>query len=83
MGIGLRNTPWRCADNTPIVRDALAAFGVDRCMFASNFPVDRVVTDSATMRQCYYDTASHLRMEDRRKLFHDNAARIYRIQTIP
>jgi hypothetical protein len=35
------------------------------------------------VEQCYHDAVSHLPMEGRRKLFHDNAARIYRIQSIP
>ena len=31
---------WTVAANGPVIRDAIAIFGVERCMFASNFPVD-------------------------------------------
>jgi predicted TIM-barrel fold metal-dependent hydrolase len=81
-GIGLRATPWRCADNAPIVRAAIATFGVDRCMFASNFPVDSVVTDFATMWNCYHDVAEGLAAGAREKLFHDNAMRVYAIEPL-
>ena len=35
---GLRDQPWDYDSNRAIVRDALAIFGVERCMFASEFP---------------------------------------------
>ena len=38
----LPDGPWRLEDNRPIVLEAIDIFGVDRCMFASNFPVDRL-----------------------------------------
>ncbi len=36
---GLRDQPWDWQANARIVRDTLAIFGWQRCMFASNFPV--------------------------------------------
>ena len=42
-GIGEPGVRWSVERNGPIVRDALAIFGVERCMFASNFLVDSVV----------------------------------------
>ena len=43
-GLGQRNTPWSAEANIPVIREAIAIFGADRCMFASNFPVDSLVT---------------------------------------
>ena len=34
-------------DLAPLVKHAIESFGVERCMFASNFPVDRVSTSFA------------------------------------
>ncbi|MFL9964500.1 hypothetical protein PQR02_26220 [Paraburkholderia sediminicola] len=41
--IGEPGVRWSVERNGPIVRDALAIFGIERCMLASNFPVDSVV----------------------------------------
>jgi predicted TIM-barrel fold metal-dependent hydrolase len=78
-GIGLRGLPWTVERNGPIIRDAIAIFGADRCMFASNFPVDGVVGSFATIFNGFREATAHETPENKRKLFHDNAVRIYRL----
>ena len=78
-GLGIGGEPWRRAANAPIVRDAIAIFGTDRCMFASNFPVDSLVGSFDTIYSGFQAIVAELPPADRRKLFHDNAVRIYRI----
>ena len=46
-------------------------------MFASNFPVDRLAADYATIFNGFMAMTADLPATDRRKLFHDNAVRIY------
>lgn len=41
-GIGLPGVPWTAANNRRVVETIADAFGPDRIMFASNFPVDSV-----------------------------------------
>ncbi len=77
-GIGLRDRPWSLADNGAIIQDALSIFGWQRCMFASNFPVDSLVGGFTTIFNGFYQATSGLPDDARRALFHDNAARIYR-----
>lgn len=36
---GLKDKPWDYESNARVVTDAIAIFGIERCMFASNFPV--------------------------------------------
>src|SRR6185437_12082562 len=48
-GLGIRGEPWRREANAAIVRDAITIFGVERCLFASNFPVDSLVGSFATI----------------------------------
>jgi predicted TIM-barrel fold metal-dependent hydrolase len=36
---GLKDQPWDYEGNRRIVLDAIAIFGIERCMFATNFPV--------------------------------------------
>jgi predicted TIM-barrel fold metal-dependent hydrolase len=57
---------------------AIEVFGVERCFFASNFPVDG---NHATFDELYstYDAlTAHLDDHDRTKLFATNAERVYR-----
>src|SRR5262249_59146988 len=42
-GLGIRGQPWSLAANAPVIRDAIRIFGVERAMFASNYPVDGLV----------------------------------------
>ena len=78
-GIGLPGRPWTVADNGPIVRDTIALFGVERCMFASNFPVDGLVASFDTICDGFFTITADLGLADREKLFARNAQRIYRI----
>lgn len=78
-GLGIPGVPWSVAHNRDVVLDAIRIFGVDRCMFASNFPVDRLSGDYGTIMGGFMEIVSDLREEDRRKLFHDNAVRYYRL----
>jgi predicted TIM-barrel fold metal-dependent hydrolase len=78
-GLGQPGKPWTIEANGPIVRDAIAIFGVDRCMFASNFPVDRLCADFDTIFAGFKSIVGDLSRAEQLKLFHDNAVRIYRL----
>ena len=78
-GLGQVGVPWTVEANGPIVLDTIALFGVDRCMFASNFPVDGLVADFDTIYGGFMGIVEHLPLADREKMFCDNARRIYRI----
>jgi predicted TIM-barrel fold metal-dependent hydrolase len=75
----LQDGPWQLEDNRRVVLEAIEIFGVDRCMFASNFPVDGLRVSYDRMFQDFKSMTALLSASDRRKLFHDNAARFYRI----
>jgi predicted TIM-barrel fold metal-dependent hydrolase len=75
----LQHGPWDYEDNRRIVLEAIGIFGIERCMFASNFPVDRLRVSYDRMFQEFKRMTATLSMSDRRKLFHDNAARFYRL----
>ncbi|WP_226575395.1 amidohydrolase family protein [Acuticoccus sediminis] len=78
-GIGLRGERWSLEKNVSVVRDAIAIFGPERAMFASNFPVDSVVGEMTAIFAGFAAVTSDLAPDVRRALFHDNAARFYRI----
>ena len=64
---------------SPLIEHAIAVFGVERIIYASNFPMDKVNTSLsnlmeayARMIQPYGDAAMHA-------IFRDNAKRFYRL----
>jgi L-fuconolactonase len=70
---------WAADDLAPIIRHCAEAFGRDRVMFASDWPV---CTMTATYRQWVeaLQTIVHDWSEiDQRRLFHENAARFYAV----
>ena len=78
-GLGHPGKAWTTEANGPIVRDAISMFGVDRCMFASNFPVDGLCADFHDIFAGFMEITADRSDSDRRRLFHDNARRIYRL----
>jgi predicted TIM-barrel fold metal-dependent hydrolase len=78
-GLGQPGQPWTVAANGPIVRDTIAIFGVDQCMFASNFPVDRLCADFHTIFAGFEAIVGDLTQDHQVRLFHDNAAKFYRL----
>lgn len=79
-GLGLKGERWDRARNAAIVLDTLSIFGTGRCQFGSNFPVDSIVGDYADIFRGFAAITADLPFETRRALFHDNAARLYRIR---
>ena len=78
-GLGEPDAPWTLAANGRIIRDAVQIFGAERGMFASNYPVDSIVGSFDTIYDGFRAAVADLPLADQRKLFHDNAARIYRL----
>lgn len=79
-GIGEAGQTWTVASNRPVVLTAIELFGVDRCLFASNFPVDSLCGSYDTIFDGFKEIVAHLPEADQRKLFCDNALREYRIR---
>ena len=78
---GLRDAPWRLEDNAPIVRETVAIFGWQRCMFGSNFPVASLRIGYAALVQAMSATLIHLPPQARRAIWHGNAMTFYRIDS--
>ena len=63
----------------PFVLETIDMFGTARCLFASNFPVDRLFSDYATVWSAFDQITGDFSADERNGLFHDNAVRVYRI----
>ena len=71
-----RNDPGHIAW---IVRETVALFGADRCLFGSNFPIEKLWTDYAPLVAAYRDAVADFTPEAQAAMLHDTAARVYRL----
>jgi predicted TIM-barrel fold metal-dependent hydrolase len=78
-GLGMGDWTWTTASIQPYVEEAIAAFGVKRCMFASNFPVDKLFSSYNAIFNAFKDITKDYSGDERAALFHDNAMRFYRL----
>jgi predicted TIM-barrel fold metal-dependent hydrolase len=74
---GAKPGAWTADDLAPIVKHTVEVFGKDRVMFGGDWPV---CTLAATFKQwvtALQSIVADWPAEDQRKLFHDNAVRVY------
>ena len=63
----------------PYYEFTIEKFGADRCMFESNFPVDAVSCSYTVLWNSFKRLTAGYSAADKAKLFHDTAARVYRL----
>lgn len=78
-GLGMFDHNWTVESIRPYVLEAIDAFGTERAMFASNFPVDRLFSDYQTLWRAYAETVSGCSADEQASLFRTNAERFYRM----
>jgi len=78
-GLGRAGLPWTVEANAPVIRDTITIFGVERCMFASNFPVDSLAGTFDDIYGGFFAAVADRAAAERHMLFHDNAVRLYRL----
>jgi predicted TIM-barrel fold metal-dependent hydrolase len=66
----------------PLMTDCIAQFGPDRCMFESNFPPDKVSFSHHVLFNAFKRFSQGYSAAERAALFHDTAARAYRISAV-
>lgn len=77
-GLGMGDPTWTVSSLRPLVETCLDAFGVTRCMFATNWPVDRLFSSYTDVLLAYHEIVAGCSDEERRQLFVTNAERYYR-----
>lgn len=78
-GLGMSATGWNTEESRRLVREALEIFGPARCLFGSNFPVDRLMIDYDTPWQVFREAIAGFSPDEQRALLCGNAERVYRI----
>ncbi|HEY8571917.1 amidohydrolase family protein [Phenylobacterium sp.] len=66
---------WR-----PYIETCIGAFGPERCMFESNFPVDMGACDYATLWNAFKRLAAGASAQEKAALFAGTASRVYRLE---
>ena len=78
-GLGMVDWRWTEESIRPFVLNTIEIFGPDRCMFASNFPVDKLYSSFDALYGAFKRIVSDFSVGERRKLFSDTALAVYRI----
>jgi predicted TIM-barrel fold metal-dependent hydrolase len=78
-GLAMLDWQWTTGTLRPFVQQTLEIFGPGRCLFASNFPVDRLFGAFARQYSAYQSLTATLSAAERAQVFATNAERIYRI----
>ena len=71
-----RNDAAHIAD---VVRETVGVFGADRCLFGSNFPVEKLWTTYGALTSAYREAVEALPEKEQRAILHDTAMRVYRL----
>ncbi|MFC1952321.1 amidohydrolase family protein [Chloroflexota bacterium] len=64
---------------SPYYLECIEKFGVNRCMFESNFPVDKLSYSYTVIWNAFKRITKDFSPDERAALFYDNAIRIYRL----
>ena len=67
------------AGDQDTLRSCIDAFGPDRCMFGSDYPVARRTLSYAALCERFREVVAEYTPAEQRALFHDTAARLYGI----
>ncbi len=80
-GFGEFNPSWTEETIKPIILSSIDQFGIDRCMFGTNFPVDKFLSKSMYTDYwiSYYNIVKDFSSNEKNKLFYLNAEKYYKI----
>jgi predicted TIM-barrel fold metal-dependent hydrolase len=62
-----------------LTTETVALFGADRCLWGSNFPIEKLWTGYATLLDAHRQAAGGLSAAEQDAIFHDTASRVYRL----
>jgi len=62
-----------------IIGETVALFGAHRCLWGSNFPIEKLWTTCASLLDAHRQGAAGFSAADQRAIFNDTASRVYRL----
>ncbi len=90
IGMSIYGDGWHRGETAPTsdqveavwgeqIRWTVEQFGAERCLFESNFPMDRVGMSYRVLWNAFKKSVAHASEGERELLFHDTATRVYRL----
>lgn len=76
-GLGMCDNDWTVDSIRPWFEYCLEAFGVERCVLGTNWPVDKLFSDYETVIEAYREIVSELSGDEQVALFSANAERVF------
>jgi predicted TIM-barrel fold metal-dependent hydrolase len=78
-GLGLADHNWSVDSIRPYVLKTIECFGADRCMFGTNWPVDKLFSSYLMLIDAYRSIVSTFSSDEQNALLWENAERHYRL----
>lgn len=78
-GLGMTDHNWSLDSIRPWIETCIDCFGPDRCIFATNWPVDSLFSSYEEVVRSYFHIVRDFTDEERKKMFHTNAERVFAI----
>lgn len=78
-GLGTFDHAYRLEIIAPIITETVALFGAERCMYGSNFPIEKLWTDYTTLYRMFREAIAPFSENDQVGILHDTAQRLYRM----
>ena len=78
-GLGMGDNNWTVASIRPYVLESIETFRVDRCFFATNWPVDWLWSSYDAVVDAYTEIVADFGHDEQVAMFSKNAEQLYRI----
>ncbi|MDA1347946.1 MAG: amidohydrolase family protein, partial [Chloroflexi bacterium] len=78
-GLAMTDNDWTVESIRPYVLHCIDTFGADRCLFATNWPVDSVWSSYDAVIDAYREITSGFSADERAAMFSGNSERLYKI----
>lgn len=78
-GLAMTDNDWTVDSIRPYVLHCIEAFGPDRCIFATNWPVDWLWSSYGKVVDAYLEITGEFSDAERTAMFSGNSERLYRI----
>jgi predicted TIM-barrel fold metal-dependent hydrolase len=78
-GLGTFDNAYRLEIVAPVITETVKLFGAQRCLYGSNFPIEKLWTDYASLYRTFRQAIEPLTDNEQTNILHDTAARLYKL----
>ena len=78
-GLNMFTPDWTEKNMRQSIRDSIQIFGIERTIYGSNFPLEKLHSSYARLIEAYRTVLAEYPEADQKRVFHDNGATFYRV----